>query len=211
MVQSFVTQLPAPILDTSSRNGLGAEISWTKEDNSTEGSFSILRSIDNGTTFNTIDTDIPISTSSYVDTPLVGGQTFIYKVVRDTGDATESSNSISVTTLTPPTQVSKSIQSESSITISWQYGTNTINGFKIYRSLENKSLLNSFTEIASVSASTSTYEATIPTSDIYYYKVSAFDATSESVSESVSSTGISDLSITNEPIKINESFGGYSI
>lgn len=87
---SAVTILPGPVDLTPEKTADGAELAWTKADDSPDGSVAIERSDDGGSTWSTIDSGLPASTESYTDTAISEGDQIVYRVVRSTDHATVS-------------------------------------------------------------------------------------------------------------------------
>lgn len=66
---------------------MAIEITWTNNDDSSDGGISIDRSSDSGSTWTTIASGLSVSTTSYTDNPS-GSDSYRYRVIRDTAHTT---------------------------------------------------------------------------------------------------------------------------
>jgi len=93
------TVLPAASNVSASTNSNGnIDVTWTNNDDSTDGGIDVERSTDSFSTANTVVTGLSPSTTSYTDTTVSDGKTYEYRIERNTDHATATSATASVTT-----------------------------------------------------------------------------------------------------------------
>jgi hypothetical protein len=208
MPVTFTTTIPAPTNVTASLDGLGATVSWTKADNNTDGVFDVQRSDDGENTWNTIESDVSLSTTTYTDTPLNSDSTFAYRIVRDTGSTTAISATSSVTTNVAPSSLSIDVDTETTITLSWTYTGSGHSAIQVYRATEPADDLSTFTEQTSLATTATQYTDTTQVEDTqYYYKVIADFGASKSQSDSIFGGGVGSLNTSNPTINIVDTYG----
>jgi hypothetical protein len=90
---SATTELPSPSgLSASSPDGqTEIDLSWTVNDNSSDGTIDVERSSDGGSTWANVTTGLSPSTNSYTDTSVSTGTTYKYRIERNTDHATATS------------------------------------------------------------------------------------------------------------------------
>lgn len=107
---SAVTILPVPGSVTATDDPSGIEVTWSKEDDSSDGGFAIERSADGGSTWSTVTTGLSTGTTSYTDTTTSPGERYLYRVVRNTDDASSTSSSDAATTLASVIQTASGVR-----------------------------------------------------------------------------------------------------
>jgi len=118
------------------------------------------------------------SYTSYTDTYLSSGTTYYYKVSAYNSDYVESSQSsyTYATTLTnvlnPPSSVTATAASSSSITVSWSSVTGAT-GYEVYRST---SASGTYSYVGYTTSSTSYTNTGLSSNTTYYYKVYAYNS-----------------------------------
>lgn len=149
-------------------------LSWTDNANNVSG-YIVQRSPDN-VTFTQIAT-VGANATSYADIGLTAGTTYYYRVCAyNSGGNSAFSNTANATTQTAPptapTGLTATAISSSQINLSWTDSTNDETGFYIERSPDNVT----FTQIASLGATTSYADSGLSASTAYYYRVRAYNA-----------------------------------
>ena len=114
------TDLPAPSavsLDTSVEDEIS--LSWTLNDNSTDGAVEVYRSTD-GTLGTEITGGLTPDATSYTDTAVVDGEQYYYTIRRTTGHAeSDSSQQSGVTVLPAPTNLTVDAVTDTTVDLSW--------------------------------------------------------------------------------------------
>jgi hypothetical protein len=115
-----ITDLPAPSalsLDTTVEDEIA--LSWTLNDDSTDGSVEIYRSTD-GTLGTEITGGLPADATSYTDTGLADGEQYHYTVRRVTDHAeSDSAQQAGVTVLPAPTNLTVDAITDTTVDLSW--------------------------------------------------------------------------------------------
>ena len=172
-------------------------LSWT-DASTDESSFRIERSLD-GTSWSTVAT-VSENVTSYNNTGLSASTTYQYRVVayNAIGDSTPSAKKSATTTAAPLNAPSNlvAIASGTNITLSWTDNSDNETGFKLERSLSG---VNSWTQIAVISANTTFYGDTgLSPGTAYDYRIRSYTASSNS---SYSSTATATtLALPNAPL-----------
>ena len=92
------TVLPAASnLTTIVNNNDNVDLSWTNNDDSIDGGIDVERSSDGGSTWNDLVTGLSPSTTSYEDTSASVGNTYKYRIERNTDHATATSVTATIT------------------------------------------------------------------------------------------------------------------
>lgn len=151
------TLLPAPSSLSGSYDTSNDEnnLSWTKNDNSSDGGVSVERSTDDGSSWSTIASGFAPSTTSVTDPSLPSGETdYKYRVVRSTPHATSGySNTITIFIVQPPSNLTVTgLDDPRTVELSWD-GDPKADGFYIYRSKSSGSTPSDYTRIGDVTAS----------------------------------------------------------
>ncbi|USZ75744.1 hypothetical protein NGM07_00085 [Halorussus vallis] len=126
------TSLPAAsgvTLDTSTQNEIG--VSWTRNDNSSDGVWEIYRSTDGslGTLQTTIST---LSTTSWTDTPVPDGEKYYYTIRRVTDHASADSSQVSATTILPAPVIDSLTVSGDQFEVAFQDRSDNEDEFRVY-------------------------------------------------------------------------------
>lgn len=145
------------------------DMSWTNNDDSSDGDINIYRSTDG--TKGSIIAQISYLDTSYTDTGLSDGERYYYTIERQTDHRTSSSNQDSnVTTLPGPTNMGSSVSADD-ITITWTDNSDNEDGFEIYRSVDG----GSYSQIATIGANSTQYTDTgLEDGEEYKYYVNAY-------------------------------------
>ena len=93
------TVLPAPSGLSSSYSDGTISLSWTNNDDSSDGGLEVERSTDGGSTWSTLASGLATTTTSYDDTSVSTDSTYDYRVTRNTDHATATSGTTTVQTL----------------------------------------------------------------------------------------------------------------
>jgi len=167
-------------LSASAQSSTNIKLTW-KDNSSNESGFKIERKISGGS-YSQLKT-VSANTTSYTDTGLSGGAKYYYKVraYNDAGDS-DYSNEVNVTTnatttndttLTAPTKLLASVQSSTSIKLTWTDNSSNETGFKIERKLSG----GSYSQLNKVSANTTSYtDKGLSSGTKYYYRVYAYNS-----------------------------------
>ena len=126
-----------------------------------------------GTSFSPIAT-LGATATAYTDSGLTDGTKYYYEVQAFDATTTSgfSNTTSAVTELAAPTSLTATPASSSQINLAWTNNSSTEAGFDIDRSTDDAS----FSQIATVSSSTTTYSDTGLTANTkYYYEVQAFN------------------------------------
>ena len=76
-------------------------MNWSNNDDLSDGGIDVERSPDGGSTWNSVNTGLSTSTSSYTDNSGNSGTTYSYRIERNTDHASATSNTASSTYKTP--------------------------------------------------------------------------------------------------------------
>lgn len=119
------TNLPAPTLDSVTAGYRAVDLSWTLNDDNPNGEVGVDRG--SSTVLTT-----GLSTTSHTDDGLLDGKQYSYTIVRDTGDATASSTTVSDITDLPPAE-NLSVESVNGryATLSWTDPSNNASGYRL--------------------------------------------------------------------------------
>jgi len=147
---------PTNLRATLSSNGTSVTLNW--EDNSTvETGYIIHRKESSVYIFSEIAT-VPANTTTFVDTTMLTGRTYVYSVqATNNGARSESSNevTIAVPAIPAPSHLDATVVGNG-IKLDWRDNSNNEEKFSIYR----KEGSGSFTGLASVGANVTTYTDT---------------------------------------------------
>lgn len=106
------TALPTPTLDSldaATENEI--TVSWTKTDDSSNGSWSVDVSTDGGSSWSTVVSGLGPTITSYTHTGLLDGEQYTYRVTRNTDHASKTTGTMAATTILPaPTNVSSTLK-----------------------------------------------------------------------------------------------------
>ncbi|RKZ20558.1 hypothetical protein DRQ16_04720, partial [bacterium] len=136
-VDFFGTKPPAPSnLQVISYDAYSVELSW--QDNSEcEGAFYVYRSRDGEIPDKIL---LPSGTQTWEDHNVSEGWTYTYCVKSLTCDTSNASNSVSITIpMTPPSNLTASVLSSSSILLTWRDNSRYNTGYEIEYKVENGS------------------------------------------------------------------------
>lgn len=127
-----ITTLPAPSglsLDASVEDEIS--LSWSNNDNSSDGTIEVLRSID-GTTGTSVASFTTLTTTSYTDTALNDGEKYYYTIRRSTDHRdSDSGQNSDITILPAASGVSLDTSIEDEITASWTDNADNEDGFRL--------------------------------------------------------------------------------
>jgi hypothetical protein len=149
------------------------DIQWIDNSNAESG-YRVLTSTDGGSTFSNKSGDLSSNTTSYTISGLTAGETYTIKVSAFNSITSVESNDVTTTTtFDPPQNLSSQLSNgfDKGITLTWDIqDTSTGGSVNVLRRAAGDS---SFTEIASVSPSTTAYtDTTFPTrGKTYEYKI----------------------------------------
>ncbi len=171
-------------LSASVQSSTSIKLTWT-DNSGNETGFKIERKLSGGS-YSQLKT-VSANTTSYTDTGLSSSTKYYYKVraYNDAGDsdysnevnATTNTATTNDTTLTAPSKLSASVQSATSIKLTWTDNSSNETGFKIERKLSG----GSYSQLNKVSANTTSYTDTgLSSSTKYSYRVYAYNSSSNS-------------------------------
>jgi hypothetical protein len=86
------TVLPEPSNVSGSFSSGTISVSWTNNDDSTDGEIDVERSSDGGATWSNVTTGLAPSTTSYDDSSVTAGESYQYRLERNTDHATATSS-----------------------------------------------------------------------------------------------------------------------
>ena len=160
-------------LSVTDINKNSADINWTDNSNAESG-YRVLISSDGGSTFTQDSADLSTNTTSYTINGLTAGETYSIKVAAfSTASSVESNTVTFTTTFDPPENISSQLSNgfNKGIDLNWQIPDTNPGGS--VRILRRESGQTSFTEIASLDPSVTTYtDTTFPTrGNTYEYKI----------------------------------------
>ena len=168
------TDLTATVVSSSQIN-----LAWM-DNSSNETGFIIERKIDNGA-YEQIST-VPENAITFADTGLIANKTYTYRVqaYNDAGNSAYSNETEATTaenTPEAPSNLSASVESATSIKITWTDNSSNETGFKIERNTSG----GSYSQITTVSANATNYTDTGLVSGVkYYYRVQAYNTAGNS-------------------------------
>jgi hypothetical protein len=166
-------------------------LSWTTNDDSTDGGIDIERSTDGGSSYSTLASGLAPTTTTYSDSTVAPGETYDYRIERNTTHATATSGSIQQVVITPPIGLSLDASVTDEITLSWD-DANGENGYYIYRAQSSGSTQSDYTQIANIASDSTSYTDTgVEDGEQYYYRVASYVTTTERLSAEVA--GVSQL------------------
>jgi len=169
---AYVTTLPdVPTGVTTTANSESSiTVSWSSVTGATR--YYIYRSSTADGTYGQI-VYVSSSTTSYTDNSLSSGTTYYYKVAAYNSGGTSNQSSYAYATTLPdaPTNIRATVNSESSITVSWGSVTGAT-GYYIYRSTTTDGTYDS----VGTSATTSYTDNSLSAYTSYYYKVAAYNS-----------------------------------
>ena len=180
-VTTSVTVNAPSALNSPSKTSSSVSIAWTDNSNNEDG-FKIERALGAGS-FSQIAT-VAANVTSYNSTGLSDNTAYRFRV-RAYKNTTNSSysNTINVTTdvatvtVTAPSALNSGSKTSTSIALSWTDNSNNEDGFKIERALG----AGSFSEIATVTANTTSYNSTgLSASTAYRFRVRAYSGSTNS-------------------------------
>jgi len=186
---SAITILPAPTNVNANISGSDVSVTWTNNDDSTDGYIDVEESLDGGNTFTTVGSNLNRTDTSYATPIPTGSSTAQYRVTRVT-DHTSTTSVDTTVQLTPPApQNVASVYALDSIRITWDEVSNA-DAYKIYRSGTSGTTIGDYTFVTSVNAPADAYDDTGAASGIaQYYRISATNTVGESpLSNEVSPT-----------------------
>jgi subtilisin family serine protease/fibronectin type 3 domain-containing protein len=160
-------------------NGAGAAaLSW-RDNSSDEDGFRIDRRQE-ATSFQEM-ARVAGGTTSYTDTTVADGQTYIYRVVayNAAGDSGGSNEASIVVTRPPaaPANLTAVASSSSQMNLTWADASSNEAGFRVYRSVN----AGAFTQVASLPAGTTSYtDSGLQPGTAYGYRITAFNDVGES-------------------------------
>lgn len=169
---SAVMALDAPSAPSLSFNSGAIDLTWSNNDNSTDGSITVEQSTDGGATWTDVFTDLlPSTTSVTHDFSLSDGQTYEYRITRSTDHTSATGPSAAITTATPPSAPSLDATVEDEITVSWT-DSSSEDGYNVYRE-QTSDVTTSGRNVASVGANTTSITDTgLEDGEKYFYAVS---------------------------------------
>lgn len=180
--QDNVTVPAAPgSLTATTSSASQINLSWVDNSNNESG-FKIFRKTQNSTTWSTVAT-VGMNISAYQNTGLTSGTAYTYYVVATNiaGDSTSSNEATATTSVVPSTPISlkASAASSTQINLSWTDTSNNETGFRLRG---RTSPTGTWSIIGTVAPNISTYQVNgLSTGQTYYYAVTAFNASGESV------------------------------
>lgn len=171
------------------------QLSWT-DDSGIELQFVIERALDAAFTVDLTTLTVGPNQQSLIDNALSHNTTYYYRIKGDypAGQVSDFSDVITITTLNlvaPPTPVSATGTSNSSISLAWIDNSNNEDGFKIERST---SATGPFTEIADLPSDATSYNDVGLTYDTtYHYRIIGYNTDDTSAPAVLGATTTNDL------------------
>lgn len=175
-----VTVLPAPSGVSTSTTTSDVTITWTNNDDSSDGNITVEKSTDGGTSWSDATTTLAPSDTSYTDTSVTQGDTYQYRVTRvtDHTEATSSSVSATVNLPAPSNFTFDDTTTEDELTMSWDAVSNAT-GYHLYRSetsFTDSANATQVTDIVDDGSTTYSYtDGTLEDGEKFYYSVTAYN------------------------------------
>lgn len=187
-VTNNFTPIASATVLSGSYSACGNSLSWTQALN-TDG-YKIYKST-NGGAYSLLATVVGLANTTYVDTAVVVGTTYAYKVETYNSvwfeDAyTRKSNIISGTISSPSTTISSVVGTECSLsnTINWTDSLTCETGYRVFRSTGG-----TYSQIVSLPSNTNNYiDSSILVNQIYYYKIAVDLPSGSGTGNTVSNT-----------------------
>lgn len=172
-----------------------AQLSWT-DDAGIELQFVIERALDPAFTVGLTTLTVGQNQQALIDNSLSHDTTYYYRVKGDypAGQVSDFSDVVTITTLNlvaPPTPVSATGTSNTSISLAWVDNSNNEDGFKIERSTSST---GPFTEIADLPSDSASYnDVGLTYNTTYHYRIIGYNADDTSSPATLSATTTNDL------------------
>ena len=172
-----------------------AQLSWT-DDSGIELQFVIERALDAAFTVDLTTLTVGPNQQLLIDNALSHDTTYYYRVKGDypAGQVSDFSDVVTITTLNlvaPPTPVSATGTSNSSISLAWIDNSNNEDGFKIERSTSST---GPFTEIADLPSDATSYnDVGLTYNTTYHYRIIGYNTDDTSAPAVLSATTTNDL------------------
>jgi len=172
---------PPSLTATADDDNREINLSWS--DPNSEEQFAEYNIKRDGDTIDSLST----YNQSYTDTDVSGNTTYDYEVrvyvTDDQGNALSNTETVTTGSYSPsrPSNLSTSVSSTTTVDLSWTDNSNNEDGFYVYRAESSGSSTADYTQIADLSAGTTTYSDTgNAEGERYYYRVSAYNTNGES-------------------------------
>ena len=177
-------------------------LSWT-DNSSNETSFKVYRRTDEASSLTLVST-VAANTATFQNTGLAGGTTYRYYVVSSNQDGdSQPSNEAQATTLNPPVAPSSLVAtsvSTTQINLSWKDPSNNETGFRIRRRSSSNGM---WTVIGTVGANvTSFISSGLSPGQTYYFVVTTYNPTGESLFSNQVSSTTSPTSRPDQPLSL---------
>lgn len=169
-----ITTLPSAsgVSATVSSGASDITVSWTNNDDSSDGGIDVERSKDGFATVTTVGSSLSPSATSFTDTTTVDGESYQYRVERSTDHATATSGAVSVVNDLPPvSNVSIDTSSLSGFELSWvKEDSNPDGSIEVYRSTTPGNLGTNIS--GQLSPTTTTFvDNTVSQNQAFYYTI----------------------------------------
>jgi len=181
-------------LETESKSSEHVKIKWIDNSN-TETSFTIERSVNNGSTY-VVVANYPMDATSYVDVDVIPETIYFYRVkaANAQGESGYSNELEEIVPIALPAKASNftaTAISATEIMLAWDDNATDETGYKISRSLEDE---NNFVEIMSLTANSVTYtDSGLATNTKYVYHIVAVNSAGDSDYVSTGATTLNSL------------------
>lgn len=132
------TKPPAPTgltatQDFTAPGNLGVKLQWVDRAGNEQG-YVVERSMDNGASWLPIGQPLPPDTQSFTDLNIARGVTYSYRAVAFNDYGRASSNVASITLVQPPNNLVATVQSPTSVRLTWTDSSTVETGYQVQRS-----------------------------------------------------------------------------
>lgn len=165
------TTLPAPSNLSATVNSSSVDLTWTNNDDSSDGSIDVYRSSDGGSSWSEISNNLSPNTSSFTDSSISAGNTYQYYVYRTTSHTNAQSSTITVETTAPPSSPQNLTASVSGSDITLDWDSVNWNGDQGHYDIKRGTISGSYSEITTVSSGITTYTDSGLSDGIEYFYV----------------------------------------
>jgi len=207
------TVLPAPasVTGSYSQSSEDITITWTKTDDSTDGSVTIQRRTDSTNDWQTRATGLSPTTTSYTDTNIPDVQDIEYRVRRLTDHETASTTTTVGLPPNPATLNDYQFNRDATVTLTWQDNSGGTASVDVYRASQPSENISDYTKVASLTAGTVSHDISYTGEDSVYVRVVAINDVGATVSNMLAFQPQATVQTTTDTTRIASANGPFQI